>query len=132
MMTTVLSPPGGPIIIYLAALDSIPRTLYEAGKIDGAGALRRWWSISVPLLTPTTLFLLITTTITSFQIFAKVLILTDGGPGYSTTVLVHRIYTTAFRDFEFGVASAMALLLFVVIMGVSLIQFRFFRSSWEY
>ena len=132
ILTSVLRTSGGPILIYLAAMGTIPPSLYEASKIDGAGPVRRWWSITLPLLTPTTLFLLVTLTITSFQVFAQILILTDGGPGYATTVLVHRIYTVAFRDFEFGLASAMALLLFIIIMVISIIQFKFFKSRWEY
>ncbi|MDI6792122.1 MAG: extracellular solute-binding protein [bacterium] len=130
--SSLLYTPGGPIIIYLAALAAIPSSLHEAARIDGAGAIRRWWNITIPLLRPTTLFLLVTTSIASFQVFAQVLILTDGGPGYATSVLVHRIYTTAFRDFDFGLASAMALILFVVIMSISIVQFKVFRKEWEY
>lgn len=132
ILTAVARPPGGPILIYLAALDAIPTSLYEAGRIDGAGALRRWWHITVPLLRPTTLFLALTITIASFQVFAQVLILTDGGPGYSSEVVVHRIYTAAIRDFDFGAASAMSLILFAVILLVSVVQYRFFRSEFEY
>jgi len=132
ILTSIARPPGGPILIYLAALDAIPTSLYDAGEIDGAGPLRRWWHITVPLLRPTTLFLALTITIASFQVFAQVLILTDGGPGYATEVIVHRIYTAAIRDFDFGIAAAMSLILFLVIMVVSAIQYRFFKSEIEY
>ncbi len=132
ILTAVARPPGGPILIYLAALDAIPTSLYEAGRIDGAGSLKRWWHITVPLLRPTTLFLAPTITMASFQVFAQVMILTDGGPGYATEVVVHRIYTAAIRDFDFGAAAAMSLILFVVIMIVSAVQYRFFRSEFEY
>jgi multiple sugar transport system permease protein len=132
ILTSVARPPGGPILIYLAALDAIPTSLYDAGEIDGAGPLRRWWHITVPLLRPTTLFLALTITIASFQVFAQVLILTDGGPGYATEVIVHRIYTAAIRDFDFGIAAAMSLILFLAIMIVSAIQYRFFKSEIEY
>jgi multiple sugar transport system permease protein len=132
ILTTLLRTPGGPILIYLAAMEAIPPSLYEASRIDGAGPIRRWWSITLPLLKPTTLFLLVTLTITSFQVFGQVMILTDGGPGYATTVLVHRIYNVAFRDLEFGMASAMSLILFGFIMAISIIQFRLFRAYWEY
>jgi multiple sugar transport system permease protein len=84
------------------------------------------------LLRPTTLFLALTITIASFQVFAQVLILTNGGPGYATEVIVHRIYTAAIRDFDFGIAAAMSLILFLVIMFVSAVQYRFFRSEVEY
>jgi len=132
ILTSIARPPGGPILIYLAALDAIPTSLYDAGEIDGAGPLRKWWHITVPLLRPTTLFLALTITIASFQVFAQVLILTDGGPGYATEVIVHRIYTAAIRDFDFGIAAAMSLILFLVIMFVSAIQYRFFKSEIEY
>lgn len=130
-LSTILRGPGGALLIYLAAMSSIPESLYEAASIDGAGTIRKWWNITVPMLAPTTLFLVITQTIASFQVFAQVLMLTDGGPGDSSTVLVHRIYAMAFRDLDIGPASAMALLLFLFIVTVSLIQFRFFRSGWE-
>jgi multiple sugar transport system permease protein len=132
IITSIARPPGGPILIYLAALDAIPTSLYDAGEIDGAGPLRKWWHITVPLLRPTTLFLALTITIASFQVFAQVLILTDGGPGYATEVIVHRIYTAAIRDFDFGIAAAMSLILFIIIMLVSVVQYRFFRSEIEY
>jgi multiple sugar transport system permease protein len=132
ILTSVARPPGGPILIYLAALDAIPTSLYDASEIDGASPLKKWWHITVPLLRPTTLFLALTMTIASFQVFAQVLILTGGGPGYATEVVVHRIYTAAIRDFDFGIASAMSLILFLVIMLISAIQYRFFRSDIEY
>ena len=83
----------------------------------------------MPLLAPTTLFLMMTMTIDSFQVFAQVLMLTDGGPGTSSTVLVHRIYTSAFRDLDFGGASAMALVLFAMIAAVSVVQFQLFSKQ---
>ncbi|MBI5115111.1 extracellular solute-binding protein, partial [Candidatus Poribacteria bacterium] len=132
ILTSVARPPGGPILTYLAALDAIPTLLYDAGEIDGASAVKKWLHITVPLLKPTTLFLALTITVASFQVFAQVLVLTDGGPGYATEVIVHRIYTAAIRDFDFGVASAMSLILFVVIMVASVLQYRFFRSEFEY
>jgi multiple sugar transport system permease protein len=132
ILTSIARPPGGPILIYLAALDAIPSSLHDAAEIDGAGPLRRWWNVTIPLLRPTTLFLALTMTIASFQVFAQVLILTDGGPGYATEVMVHRIYTAAIRDFDFGSAAAMSLVLFCVIMGVSVIQYSFFKSDFEY
>jgi len=132
ILTSIARPPGGPILVYLASLDAIPTSLYDAGEIDGAGPLKRWWHITVPLLRPTTLFLALTMTIASFQVFAQVQILTDGGPGYATEVVVHRIYTAAIRDFDFGAAAAMSLILFCVIMFVSAVQYRYFRSDTEY
>ena len=119
----VIRGPGGALIIYLAALESCPKELYEVAEIDGAGPLASWWHITLPLLRPTTLFLLVTQTIGSFQVFAQVSLLTDGGPGTSSSVLVHKIYTTAFRDCEFGSASAQAMMLFAIIALISAVQF---------
>jgi len=128
VLTGMLGAPGAAILIYVASMASIPRQLVEASRVDGAGVVRSWWHVTVPLLRPATLFIFVTTTIASLQIFAPVLILTDGGPGYSSTVLVHRIYVTAFRDFDFGSASAMAVVLFVVVMAISVFQFRLLRT----
>ncbi len=132
ILTSIARPPGGPILIYLAALDAIPKSLYDAAEMDGAGSLKKWWHVSVPLLRPTTLFIALTITIASFQVFTQVFILTDGGPGYATEVIAHRIYTTAIRDFDFGLASAMSFLLLGVIALASALQYRFFRSEVEY
>lgn len=129
ILATLVRGPGGALIIYLSAMGSIGKDLYEAAEIDGANAFQRWYNVTVPLLAPTTLFLMMTMTIDSFQVFAQVLMLTDGGPGTSSTVLVHKIYTSAFRDLDFGGASAMALVLFAMIATVSVIQFKFFSQK---
>ncbi|HOY65884.1 MAG TPA: extracellular solute-binding protein [Candidatus Ozemobacteraceae bacterium] len=125
LLTGILRSPGGAILIYLAALGNIPKSLYEAADLEGASPLQRWWHITVPLLKQTTMFLLITGAIDGMQVFAQVLMLTDGGPGSATEVIVHRVYTAAFRDFDFGLSSAMALLLFAGILTVTLLQRRF-------
>jgi len=125
LLTGILRSPGGAILIYLAALGNIPKSLYEAADLEGASPIQRWWHITVPLLRHTTMFLLITGAIDGLQVFAQVLMLTDGGPGMSTEVVVHRVYTAAFRDFDFGLSSAMALILFVGILVVTLLQRRF-------
>ncbi|MBI3891538.1 MAG: sugar ABC transporter permease [Candidatus Wallbacteria bacterium] len=131
-LSTVLKGPGGALLIYLAAMEAIPPELFEAARSDGAGPLAQWWHVMLPLVRPTTLFLAITGAIDSFQVFAQVLMLTDGGPAGSSTVLVHQMYTRAFRDLEFGQASAMALMLFCVLVAVSLAQYRFLRTDWEF
>lgn len=132
IMTGVLKSPGGAILIYLASMDNIPDSLYESAELEGASSTQKWWHITVPLLGHTTAFLLITGAIAALQVFAQVLMLTDGGPEYSTTVVVHRIYTAAFRDFDFGISSAMALILFVAIMIVTLVQRRYISQEVEY
>ena len=132
IIMAVLTPPGVGIILYLAAMNSIPDTLYEAATIDGAGPLAKWWRITLPLLKPTTLYLMIVSTIGSFQVFDQVMLMTQGGPGYATTTLVHRIYTSGFRDFQFGYAGAMSLFLFVIIICLAFIQFKVTSGDVEY
>lgn len=128
----VLTPPGVGIILYLAAMGSIPESLYEAATIDGANRFTQWWRITLPLLKPTTLYLMIVSTIGSFQVFDQVMLMTQGGPGYATTTIVHRIYNTAFRDFQFGYAGAMSMLLFLAIITLALIQSKLVFSDVEY
>ncbi|MFC1744277.1 extracellular solute-binding protein [Candidatus Riflebacteria bacterium] len=123
IMTAVFRSPGGPIIIYLAAMDSLPVEYFEAAKIEGATNWQTFLYVILPSLKRTTLFLIVTMTIDSFQVFAQVLMLTDGGPGFSSTVLVHRIYTTAFRDLDMGFAAAMSFILFIIIAFFSSIQY---------
>jgi multiple sugar transport system permease protein len=124
IIMSILIPPGVGIIMYLAAMGSIPETLYEAAKIDGANAFQRWWRITVPLLKPTTLYLTMLSMIGSFQVFIQVILMTGGGPGNATETLVHLIYKTGFRDLEFGLASAQAMVLFVLTLIFGVIQYR--------
>lgn len=123
---------GYNMLFFLAGLQSIPPSLYEAASIDGAGAVRRFVSITLPLLNPTMLFVLVTDVIGSFQIFDTVYVMTQGGPGSSTNVINYQIYATGFRNFDVGSASAMSLLLFGVILLVTVVQFRFFRNRTTY
>ena len=132
VLMTVARPPGGPMLIYLAALDALPQSVQSAAALDGASPLRRWWHITLPLVRPTTVFLLVTGLIGSFQVFAQVYVLTDGGPGTATTVLVHQIYTTAMRDFAFGRASAMAVVLTVLLGAAAYWQTRGRSAAVEY
>lgn len=123
---------GYNMLFFLAGLQSIPPSLYEAAAMDGAGAVRRFVSITLPLLNPTMLFVLVTDVIGSFQIFDTVYVMTQGGPGSSTNVINYQIYATGFRNFDVGSASAMSLLLFGVILLVTVVQFRFFRNRTTY
>jgi multiple sugar transport system permease protein len=121
------------LVIYLAGLQDIPRGLYEAAAIDGASGWRTFWSITLPLLRPVLLFVFVTHIIGSFQIFGQVFVLTQGGPGDATRTVVQHLYETAFQNFfHFGSASAMAWVLFAVILGFSLLQFRLLRGHTEY
>jgi len=118
---------GFTFIILLAGLQGIPTHLYEAARVDGAGAFQRFWNITVPMLSPTLFFATIITFIGAFQIFEPMFIMTDGGPKDSTVSIVMHIYETAFRKFEMGYGSALALVVFVVIMIVTLVQLRIGR-----
>jgi multiple sugar transport system permease protein len=129
ILTGILRSPGGAILIYLASLANIPKSLYEAADLEGATPLQKWRYITVPLLKGTTMFLIITGTIDALQVFAQVLMLTNGGPADATEVVVHRIYTAAFRDFNFGVSSAMALILFAAILFMTMVQRRLQSES---
>jgi ABC-type sugar transport system permease subunit len=121
------------LVIYLAGLQDIPRHLYEAAAIDGASGWRSFWSITVPLLRPVFLFVFVIHIIGSFQIFGQVYVMTQGGPGDATRTVVQHLYETAFQSlFAFGSASAMAWVLFAVILVFSLLQFRILRGHAEY
>jgi multiple sugar transport system permease protein len=122
---------GGPMIIYLAALQSVPTELYEAAALDGAGALRRLLSITLPLISPVILFNFIIEIINSFQIFTSVYIMTQGGPNNGSLFFVLYIYRQAFQYFNTGYASALAWVLFVIIMLFTLIVFRS-SKAWVY
>ena len=124
---------GYNVILFMSGLKQIDRQLYEAASIDGAGPLRKTVRITIPLLSPVTLFVFVMTTLFSFQVFATVQILTNGGPSNSTGVWVYYVWREAFRFFDTGVASAAATLLFlfmllVTVVFVQLVQrFVFYR-----
>jgi multiple sugar transport system permease protein len=122
---------GGAMIIFLAGLQSIPDVLYEAARIDGAGVWRLFRHITMPLLSPTIFFNLIIGMIGSFQVFTNVLIMTDGGPGSSSLMYVLYIYRNAFQNFRMGYASTLAWVLFLIVLVLTVIQFRVSRS-WVY
>lgn len=112
------------MIILLAGIQGIPEHLYESAKLDGAGKLQQFFYITLPSLSPTLFMVLILTVINSFQVFDLVSVMTDGGPGRSTNVLVFRIYQEAFINYKMGYAAAMSTVLFLIIMVISIIQFR--------
>jgi multiple sugar transport system permease protein len=113
---------GYNMIVFLAGLQSISAELYEAASIDGAGVLGRFWSITLPLISPATFFVLIISMINSFQVFDQVYIMTQGGPGDATRVLGLLIYDNAFQYFKMGYATALAWSLFALILVVTLAQ----------
>jgi multiple sugar transport system permease protein len=132
ILSTILIVPGTGVVLYSASIGSIPRELYEAAEVEGANAVQKWWRITVPLLKPTTLYLMVIYTIAGFQVFERVYIMTGGGPINRTTTIVQLIYMTAFSDFNFGRASAQALVLFAIIAAFSFVQFRFLSTDVEY
>jgi len=117
------------MILFAAGLASIPQHYYEAADIDGAGPWSKFWRITLPLLTPTTLFILVLSIIGSFQVFDLVWVLTHGGPLGSTRVIVFYLYEQAIQFFNMGYASAIAYILFAVLFVLTMLQFRYFRGK---
>jgi multiple sugar transport system permease protein len=122
---------GGGMLIYLGALQSVPTALSEAATIDGAGALRKFFSITLPMITPVLLLNLITGVIASFQAFTQAYIMTAGGPNYATFMYVYYLYQQAFQWFAMGYAAALAWVLFLIILACTYVIFRT-SSSWVY
>jgi len=117
---------GFNIVIYLAGLQSIPTEYYEAARVDGAGSLRCFWNITIPLIAPITLLLIIMSVIDSFLIFDVVYVMTSGGPLNTTEVIGLLLYNQAFRYFNMGQASAIAWVIFGIVFAVTVIQWRLF------
>lgn len=111
-------------IFILAALQSVDSSLYEAAAIDGAKFLRKHWSITLPSISPTLFFLLIINVINSFQAYAQINLMTKGGPGKATSVIVYEIYQEAFMNNRFGIACTESVILFVIILILTLLQFK--------
>ncbi len=132
MFMAVAGGGGSAIILYLAAMGGIPDSLYEAAQIDGANRWIEFWKITLPLLKPTTLYLVVMGTIGSFQVFTSIYMMTRGGPNFATNTIVYRIYQTAFEFLKLGRASAMALILALIIIGISAIQFKWLGTEVEY
>lgn len=116
-------------LIFLAGLQSIPTDLYEAASVDGAGAWVRVRRITVPLIYPTTFFVLIIAFIEAFQLFGEPYVMTKGGPGYATTTLVYLIFRNAFEGFRMGYAATQSWVLFAIIFAVTMIQWRMNREQ---
>jgi len=118
-------------LLFHAALQTIPESLYESASIDGAKSWQQWWYITMPLLRPTLLVVLILRTVFSFMIFDEILAITYGGPGDSTWTAAWYIYSTAFRFYKFGPASAAAFILTLVIAAVAVLYVRLLRGEVE-
>lgn len=117
------------MVLFLAALQGVPQDLYDAARVDGARPWTRFWRITLPLISPTILLTSIITVVGSLQVFAQIAILTQGGPGTSTTVLVYYLYQYAFQFHQFGYGSTLAVLLFVIVAVLTYIQWRM-RRRW--
>lgn len=115
---------GGPMLIYLAALQGVPTALYEAATIDGANAVQRYIHITLPMISSSIFFNIILSIIGSFQVFTPAYVITQGGPQYASYFFVYHLYLHAFGYFEMGVASALAWVLFVIILLFTLLLFR--------
>jgi len=122
---------GNAMIIFLAGLQGIPEFLYEAARIDGANAWNQFRHVTLPMLSPTIFFNLILGIIGSFQVFANIFIMTNGGPGTASLMLVLYIYRNAFQNFSMGYASLLAWILFCVVLVLTLVQFVVSRT-WVY
>lgn len=120
---------GANMLIYLAGLRSVPKELQEAAALDGAGAVRRFWATTWPWIRPVTLFCVVMSIIGASQVFGQSYILTQGNPAYSTLTVILYMYQQGFNQYQLGYASAVAYLLFLVVSGVTLIQFRFLRPK---
>lgn len=122
---------GYQMMIFLAGLQGIPQVYHDAARVDGAGAWQRFRRITLPLLRPTLLFVLVTGTISSFQVFTYVSVMTEGGPLHATEVVVYRIYQEAWEFLRFGTASAMSLVLLVILLVATWVQFRWLGRKVE-
>jgi multiple sugar transport system permease protein len=122
---------GGHMVIYLAGLQGIPTHLYEAASIDGATALHRFWHVTIPMMSPVILFELVMGVIASFQVFAVAFIATQGGPADATLFYVLYLYRKAFQYFDMGYASALACILFLIILGLTAAIMKY-SGRWVY
>ncbi|MBR3561427.1 MAG: sugar ABC transporter permease [Oscillospiraceae bacterium] len=120
---------GQPIVLYVSALGNVDATLVEAAEVDGATDLQSFWKIRWPLIMPTTLYILVITTINSFQCFALIQLLTSGGPNYATETVMYYIYYTAFKLYRFGYGNAMGVILAIFIGLLSALQFRLAKEK---
>lgn len=120
---------GQPIVLYVSALGNVDPSLVEAAEVDGATKFQTFWKIKWPQIMPTTLYILVITTINSFQCFALIQLLTSGGPNHSTDTIMYYIYYTAFKLYRYGYGDAMGVVLAIIIAILSAIQFKFGSSK---
>jgi multiple sugar transport system permease protein len=123
---------GGMIILLTASMDSVPASLYEAARIDGASTIRQFFTITLPLIRPAIAYVAIIATISSLRIFNEILIMTKGGPAWSTSNIAYNLYLTGINSFKFGPASAYAVVILVATIGLALLQYKAVNVEVEY
>ena len=123
---------GFATVIFLAGLQAIPKDLYEAAKVDGAGVMNRFWTVTIPMLSPISFFLLVTSILNTFQSFDIVSVMTQGGPVDATNTLIYFIYEEGFRNSNVGDAAAASIILFVIMLAVTLVQMRYAERKVHY
>jgi multiple sugar transport system permease protein len=124
IMVYVWMKSGYYMVMFLAGLQTIPESLYESALMDGANPVQRFLKITIPMLSPTFFLVIIFFIIDSFKVFSLIYVMTDGGPGRATSVLVYYVFDQAFRQSKFGYASAMSIVLFVILLIITVIQYR--------
>lgn len=132
MLVLLTTSVGQPVILYVAALGNIPQSYIEAAEIDGASRWKVFTHIKWPMLMPTTLYIVVISTINSFQCFSLIQLLTSGGPNYATSTVMYLVYEKAFKLYQFGYANAMGVVLAIIIAAISMVQFKTFGSDVEY
>ena len=128
-LVTVWKNIGYFLVIYYAGIMDVPTELYEASSLDGANRWKQLWHITIPTLRPVTLLVIILGTIWSFQVFDLVYVMTGGGPGGATTTIVMMIFQAGFKNFQMGYASAMAVILFLLILAIAIVQRKVVKSN---
>jgi sn-glycerol 3-phosphate transport system permease protein len=120
-------------LFFLAGLQSIPKSLIEAASIDGAGPWRRFWSIQLPLLSPTTFFLLVINIVYAFfDTFGIIDAMTSGGPGQATSILVYKVYQDGFKSLDLGGSAAQSVILMMIVVALTVVQFRYVEKKVNY
>ncbi|MEF3273916.1 MAG: sugar ABC transporter permease [Chloroflexus sp.] len=123
---------GYAVVIYLAGLQNIPRELYDAARVDGAGAWDRFWHVTLPGLSPVAFFLSVTSILTCFQAFDIIRVLTNGGPADATTTLVFHLYELGFVSYDAGKAGVVAIVLFLIMLALTIVQLRYVERQVTY
>ncbi|WP_239615076.1 carbohydrate ABC transporter permease [Cohnella mopanensis] len=131
IVTSVLKNVGLNMVLFIAALQQVPRSLYEAATLDGAGKTKSFFNVTLPMITPTVFLTVVMTVIGSLKVFGQIFVMTQGGPSNSTKVLVYYIWEKAFKLFQLGYASSLAFVLFFVVLVLTLIQWQL-RKRWVF